>query len=123
MVTKEQLRDWLDTNTRRERISKIEAILDREIKEHALAGKTTFYVSTGETLFRSHQKSYFYDIWHNEDLSEESREIIKQEVLAKYREAGFNVDVVDVDHGWDTRYEAVRFRDIHKLVEEDVAND
>jgi len=123
VVTKEQLRDWLDANTRRERIAKIEATLDRKIKEHALAGETTFYVSTGESLHRSHQKSYFYDIWHNEDLSEESREIIKKEVLAKYREAGFNVDVVCVDHGWDTRYEAVRFRDIHKLVEEDDSDD
>jgi|SRR5690625_1524926 len=118
MVTKEQLRDWLDTNTRRERISKIEAALDREIKEHALAGKTTFYVSIGETIDVSHrhQKSYFYDTWHNEDLSEASQTMIKQEVLRKYREAGFDIDLIEVDYGWNSRYEAIIFRDIHKLV-------
>src|SRR5690625_3648023 len=106
MVTKEQLRDWLDENIRQDRIKKIEKILDREIKENALAGKTTFYVSTGETINVSHrhQKSYFYDTWHNKDLTEESRELIKQEVLRKYREAGFDVSIVKIKHGW-SRYE------------------
>jgi len=124
MVTKEQLRDWLDADTRRKRIAKIEEVLDRKIKENALAGKTTFYVSTGETnnITHRHHESHFYDTWHNEDLSEESRGKIKREVLRKYREAGFEVDVVDLDHGWNSSYEAVRFRNIHKLVEDD-AND
>lgn len=121
MVTKEQLRDWLDTNTRKERVEAIERSLDALIKRNALAGETSFYLSTGETdnYARRHRKSTFYNTWHNKDLSEESQRAIKREVLRKYKDAGFVIEVVSVDHGWDSSYEAVQFKDIHKLIEGD----
>ena len=119
MITKEQLRDWLDSNERSERVKKLERRIDSEIKANALKGDTTFYISTGrvDNVIRHHAKTSFYDEWHNEDLSKESVKAIQEEVLKMYRDAGFDVSVVDVDCGWHSRYKALQFTDIHKALE------
>lgn len=120
MFTKEQLRDWLDQAERDKRVEAIEKYLAKEIKKNALKGNHTFYVSTGEKpkMSRSTVKSSFYDIWHNEDLTEESSRIIKDTVIRKLKEFGFDASIVNVDHGYHSSYEAVMFRNIHETANE-----
>ena len=120
MVTREQLKDWLDVNARKKYAEKLEEIFDDAIKRNALKGITTFVVSTGRinNVMRRHEKTEFYSIWHTQDLSDDNREVVKREILKKYREHGFTVDVVLDDCGWGSQYEAVMFTDIHKALEE-----
>src|SRR5699024_8511600 len=100
MVTREQLKDWLDVNARKKYAEKLEKIFDDAIKRNALKGITTFVVSTGRlnNVMRRHEKTEFYSIWHTQDLSDDNREVVKREILKKYREHGFTVDVRSEEH-------------------------
>lgn len=119
MITKEQLKDWLDTNTRKERYEELEKHIDGCIKRHALRGNKTFTISTGRVnnSARTHEKTNFYDKWHNPDLSKESVKMIQDKVIGAYRGNGFDVTVVNEDCGWSSSYEALKFKDIHKVLE------
>ena len=120
MVTKEDLRDWLDEDARKRYAKVLERIFDNAIKTNALNGRTTFLINTGRVnnAVGRHEKTEFYRIWHTEDLSDDNRNKVKKEVLDKYRAFGFSVKVVNVDCGWNSNYEAVQFIDIHKVLED-----
>lgn len=119
MITKEQLKDWLDVDARKRYAEKLERRFDSAIKHNALQGITTFCISTGRVnnAARTHEKTPFYDLWHTKDLSEDNKEKVKREVLDKYRDHEFNVLVVNEDCGWHSSYEAIKFADIHKALE------
>ena len=120
MITKDELKDWLDESSRKAHTEKIEEYIDGAIRRNALAGKTTFHISTGEYTRQGSRKTAFYDIWYCEGLSEENRRIVQKRVLKKYRDFGFNVDEIWVDCGWSNDYRAIQFTDIEKvIVEED----
>lgn len=121
MITKEQLKDWLDTHKRKERLAELEKHIDGCIKHHALRGNKTFTISTGRVNnhARRHEKTNFYDKWHNPDLSKESIKMIQEEVVKAYKDNGFDVTVVNEDCGWNSSYEALLFKDIHKVLEDE----
>lgn len=117
MITKEQLKDWLDESARKKYESQLEKFIDNEIRENALQGETTFFVATGKWGRTHSEKTPFYDIWHTDQLSKENREIVQQRVINKYRAFGFNVEESRVDCGWNNHFFALKFSDIHKVVE------
>ncbi|EUJ44438.1 hypothetical protein [Paenilisteria rocourtiae] len=122
MIKRDELKDWLKESERRASISKIETYLDNQIKNHVLKGKYSFTISTGEpdNVLHRDVKTGFYDIWHDPDLSKDNRRIVHSKILEKYRTFGFKIDKHTVDCGWNSRYDAVSFKDIDKSIEEEV---
>ena len=116
MVTKEELKDWLNENARREYAKILEECIDKSIKENALRGNTTFYISTGEYTREGSRKTPFYELWFTEGLSEENRRIVREEVIKKYKDFGFDVEKTSVDCGWNNFYFALKFNGIDKVV-------
>src|SRR6185312_7020987 len=119
MISKDELRDWLDEDARKKYAEELEKIFDESIKRNALKGKTTFTISTGRVnnAASTHMKTDFYKIWNTSKLSDVNRNKVKNEILKKYRNAGFDVEVVREDCGWHSSYEAVQFKNIHKLLD------
>lgn len=118
MVSKEDLKDWLDESSRREHVDKIEEYIDNCIKRNALRGETTFLISTGRWAQRGSEQTFFYNLWHCSGLSTENTRVVQRRVLEKYRDFGFIVEETSVDCGWSNHYPALKFVDIHKIVEE-----
>ena len=118
MVTKEQLKDWLNENARKKYEEELEKYIDNAIKINALQGNTTFYISTGMYTPDGSSKTKFYDLWYTDKLSEENREIVHQKIINKYRKFGFDVTETQKDCGWHNHYFALKFTDIHKVIEE-----
>lgn len=118
MVTKEELKDWLDESAREKYEEKLEEYIDKAIKKNALAGNTTFYISTGKYTTDGSRKTAFYNLWYTNELSEDNREIVHRRIVNKYREAGFDVEKTKMDCGWHNHYFALKFTDIHKLLED-----
>lgn len=118
MVTKEQLKDWLDESAREEYGKKLEERIDKSIRENALRGKTTFYISTGEYTQDGSRKTPFYDLWYTEELSEGNRRIVQEKVIKKYKNSGFDVEKTSVDCGWSNQYFALKFKDIDKVIKD-----
>jgi hypothetical protein len=117
MITKNDLKDWLAESERKEYGVKLEEFIDRKIKENALKGETTFYISAGKYTREGSQKTNFYLLWNNENLSDGNRKIVQDNVLEKYREFGFVVEKSSVDCGWNNHYFALHFKDIHKVIQ------
>ncbi|MEL3959461.1 hypothetical protein NST17_20125 [Caldifermentibacillus hisashii] len=121
MITKKELKDWLDENARVKYAEKLEEYIDKNIKENALAGNTTFYISTGKCTrytLDGGMKTSFYDIWNTKELSNESRKLVQEKVINKYREFGFDIEETTVDCGWDKHYFALKFHSINKVIED-----
>lgn len=116
MVTKEDLKDWLSESLRDEYEEKLEAVIDSHIKRNALAGKTTFYISTGRVGTGRSEETPFYDTWYTKDLSETNRNVVHKIIIKKYKDFGFNVQKANVDCGWNNSYFALRFADIDDLL-------
>lgn len=117
MVTKEQLKDWLDESARRDYEEKLEKFIDRFIKINALQGNLSFYISTGEYTRDGSIETEFYNLWYTNDLSKENRNIVHERILKKYRDTGFDVEETTVDCGWHNHYFALKFNDIDKVIE------
>ena len=118
MVTKEELKDWLNESARKKYEEELEKFIDREIKIHALKGKTTFYISTGEYTPDGSRKTPFHKVWFTEELSEDNRTIVHRRILQKYRDFGFDVVETTKDCGWHHHYFALRFNNIDKVIED-----
>jgi|SRR5690625_936122 len=116
MVTKEELKDWLNESARREYAKKLEERIDKSIKGNALRGNTTFYISTGEYTREGSRKTPFYDLWYTGELSEENRKIVQEKVIKKYKDFGFDVEETSVDCGWNNNYFALKFSNIDEVV-------
>ena len=117
MITKEELRDWLDEDAREKRYEEIEKYIDKKAKEEILSGKRTFYISTGRVGNGSDERTEFYKLWCSPDLSVASANKVRNKILKAYRDQGFDVDEVNVDCGWGSLYKAVRFENVHKVLE------
>lgn len=116
MVTKEELKDWLNESARIEYAKKLEERIDKSIKENALKGITTFYISTGEYTREGSRKTPFYKLWYTEELSEENRKIVQEKVIKKYKDFGFDIKKTSVDCGWNNHYFALKFSNIDEVV-------
>lgn len=120
MITKEQLKDWLDTNARKEKFEILKKYINSQIKKNALKGTTTFYISSGEAnnIRRTHQRTVFYDLWHCKGLSDDSTRVVQKEIIDAYKKAGFDIQVVNIDCGWNSNYKGLQFKNIHKMLED-----
>ncbi|OAK70056.1 hypothetical protein [Lederbergia galactosidilytica] len=118
MVTKENLKDWLDVSSRSKYAKKLEEYIDSKIKINALDGKTTFYISAGRYTRDGSTKTPFYDLWYTGELSETNRKLVHDLVINRYREFGFNVSKTSVDCGWNNNYFALEFKDIDKVLQQ-----
>lgn len=118
MITKENLKDWLNQSARDAYAKELESYIDRVIKKNALAGEVSFYISTGKHTTARSVKTEFYDIWNTDKLSSNNRRIVQDEVIEKYRNFGFDLERAMIDCGWDNHYFALLFNDIDKVVEE-----
>lgn len=117
MITKEELKDWLNESARREYEDDLEEYIDKVIKVNALQGKKTFYISTGEYTRSGSRKTSFYNLWFTDRLSEENRRIVHERIINKYRKFGFDVQKDRVDCGWHNYYFALKFNNIDKVLE------
>lgn len=118
LVTKEELKDWLNESDRKKYAKKLEEFIDKRIKGNALRGETTFYISAGEYTREGSRKTPFYHLWNTEDISEENRKVVQERVVKKYRDFGFDIERTSVDCGWSNHYFALKFSDIDKVVNE-----
>jgi len=118
MINKSDLKDWLDENARNEYVKELEEFIDESIKRNALAGKTTFNISTGRYTKDGSRRTGFYSLWYTDKLSKENRKVVQDRVLDRYREYGFDVQKTTVDCGWHNNYFALMFKDIDKVVEQ-----
>ena len=116
MIDKDDLKEWLKEAERKASIKKIEERLDNAIKFNALRGKDTFYVSTGEHTTDRSVRTSFYDVWYDPELSAESRQIVHDAILEKYKEFGFDIELTSIDCGWSNFYAAIKFNNIDRLV-------
>jgi len=116
MVTKEELKDWLNESARKNYAKKLEEYIDRSIKVNALKGNTTFYISTGEYTRDGSRKTPFNGLWYTDEISEENRKIVHENTINKYREFGFKIERTSVDCGWNNHYFALMFKDIDKVI-------
>lgn len=116
MIDKDDLKEWLKEAERKASIEKIEKRLDNAIKYNALKGNYSFYVSTGEYTSDGSKRTSFYDVWYDPELSPENREIVQDAVLEKFKEFGFDIELISVDCGWSNFYAAVKFNNIDSFV-------
>ncbi|WP_163183314.1 hypothetical protein [Neobacillus sedimentimangrovi] len=116
MVTKEELKDWLNESARKRYEEKLEKYIDESIKTNALSGKTTFDICTGKYTPDGSRKTPFYDLWYTNELSEENREVVHKRIIEKYKSFGFDVKETTVDCGWHHSYFALEFKNIDKVI-------
>lgn len=110
-LTKELLKELLDSNKREKYIKDICEYLDNKIKYWLLNKKYNFlYVETmtysNET--RSSRKNEFYKLWEMEDLSQESRKAVRNKIIEIYSEF-FDVEDTTVDIGMNQICDAIKF--------------
>ena len=117
MINKKDLKNWISEGDRQRSIEAIEKYIDDAIHYNAIKNNLTFCVRTGIWGNKNSEKTDFYDIWFDKNLTPENRRIVQDSVLKKYRDEGFYVRTVKLDCGWNNSYEAVRFVDIDKVFE------
>lgn len=111
-LTKELLNELLDSSKRDKYIKEICEYVDKQIKHWLLNKKYDFlYISTmtysKET--RSSYKNNFYRLWVMEDLSNESRELVKSKILEIYSEL-FDVEDTKIDIGMHQICDAIKIQ-------------
>lgn len=125
MVTREKLSDWLKEGRRksdRQRaINDIEAFIDKAIEFNVKEGMTTFNISTGREGRNAHHKTPFYRLWYPDYVEDEDLGAVRQHIIDTYRKAGFDVRIVKQDCGFGAWYTALRFVDVHKVVDEEAS--
>lgn len=111
-LTKELLNELLDSSKRDKYIKEICEYVDKQIKHWLLHKNYDFlYISTmtysKET--RSSYKNNFYRLWVMEDLSNESRELVKSKILEIYSEF-FDVEDTTIDIGMHQICDAIKIQ-------------
>ena len=111
-LTKELLNELLDSSKRDKYIKEICEYVDKQIKHWLLHKNYDFlYISTmtysKET--RSSYKNNFYRLWVMEDLSNESRELVKSKILEIYSEL-FDVEDTKIDIGMHQICDAIKIQ-------------
>lgn len=111
-LTKELLNELLDSSKRDKYIKEICEYVDKQIKHWLLHKNYDFlYISTmtysKET--RSSYKNNFYRLWVMEDLSNESRELVKSKILEIYSEF-FDVEDTKIDIGMHQICDAIKIQ-------------
>lgn len=117
MINKKDLKNWISEGDRQRSIEAIEKYIDDAIHYNAIKNNLTFCVRTGVWGNENSEKTDFYDIWFDKNLTPENRRIVQDRVLKKYQDEGFDVRTVNLDCGWNNSYEAVRFTNVDKVFE------
>lgn len=111
-LTKELLNELLDSSKRDKYIKEICEYVDKQIKHWLLHKKYDFlYISTMtySKESRSSYKNNFYRLWVMEDLSNESRELVKSKILEIYSEL-FDVEDTKIDIGMHQICDAIKIQ-------------
>ena len=111
-LTKELLNELLDSSKRDKYIKEICEYVDKQIKNWLLHKKYDFlYISTMtySKESRSSYKNNFYRLWVMEDLSNESRELVKSKILEIYSEL-FDVEDTKIDIGMHQICDAIKIQ-------------
>lgn len=119
MITIEQLKDWSNENARKNLEEKIEEYIDNKIQKEVLEGYKTICISTGSHNINGHYKSKFYELWCNEELSKVSLEVVRSNIIDKYRKVGLEVKRTRFDEGWNSSYEGLKITVPKHLLEDE----
>lgn len=113
MITKKQLRDWLDNSERTKVLEQMESYIDEEIKHNVLSGRTTFEVPTviGNS-FWGINKTSFYFLWYSKNLSDDSLIYVRNRILERYTNHGFLVSVTSSNYGKGRDYDNLKFTEV-----------
>lgn len=126
MITKEQIKDWLQIKVRQKSEVEIEKYIDKQLKENLMNGVTSFNIVTHKTKPGHYGMLYsteFNEIWNNPELSEDNKKKAQMNVIEKYRKNGFPIDSFQLTGEYtgeyDKVYHCVSFDRIEKMLEED----
>lgn len=121
MITRDQIRDWLEIDKREKVLIEIEKYIDNQLKAKLMKGETTIIISTMKYIdtFQTHEDTEFMGLWNNPELSEDNKEYVREQIVEKYRKHGFDVEVKqsNIAHTSDMKYDFLKFKDIHKMIE------
>ena len=117
MITKKQLRDWLDNSERTKVLEQMESYIDEEIKYNVLKGKTTFEIHTViGNYFWGINKTSFYFLWYSKKLSEENLKIVRSKIIEMYQENYFDVTLKETETINGKKYDILKFTDIENAL-------
>lgn len=123
MITKEQIKDWLEVDKRNKVLVDIEDYIDNHLKRNLMEGKTTISISTMKYIeaFQVHKETEFMKLWSSPELSKDGKEYVQKSTIEKYVAHGFDVSVREgtVAHTSDVKYDYIQFKDIDKMIGED----
>lgn len=122
MITKEQIRDWLEVDKRKDVLANIEGYIDDKLKENLMEGKTTIIIPTMKYIdaFQIHQETEFMELWESPELSDDGKEYVQKHIIDKYVTHGFDVSIEKGTKAHtNDKYEYIKFKNIHKMIEAD----
>lgn len=119
MITKKQLKDWLNFSERVKVLEEMESYVDETIKNEVLSGRTTFEIHTviGNSLWGS-RKTPFYFMWYSEKLSEDNLICVRKRLLEMYSNHGFLVKVINSNYGKGRDYDTLKFTNVENALDE-----
>ena len=124
MITVDQLKKW-DRERQGKNVEKmnleeqIEKYIDAQIKQQFLNGHNTLSISTGYYTPESDQKSDFYDLWCNENISQIELYDLRNKIIEKYKNIGVNINAVGFNEGFNSVYEGLWIEIPDKLFSEE----
>lgn len=119
MITKKQLRDWLDDSERTKVLEQMESYIDKTIKENVLNGRTTFEVHTvNGNSFWGINKTSFYLLWYSKKLSEENLKIVRSKIIEMYQENYFDVTIRKTETINGKNYDILKFTNVENVLEQ-----
>ena len=118
MITKKQLRDWLDDSERIKVLEQMENYIDEEIKYNVLKGRTTFEVPTviGNSLWGV-SKTPLFSLWYSKNLSDDSLIYVRKRILERYNNHGFIVSVTSSNYGKGRDHDNLKFTDVENALD------
>ena len=119
MITKKQLRDWLDDSERTKVLNEMERYIDEEIKYNVLNGRTTFEIHTviGNS-FWGISKTSFYFLWYKKKLSEENLKIVRSKIIEMYQENYFDITIRKTETINGKNYDILKFTNVENVFEQ-----
>lgn len=123
MITIEQLKNWSNEKAREEARKKleeqIEEYIDDTIKKETLKGKRIVRISTGHNDITGHYKTNFYYLWCNKNLSKVNLEVVRNNIINKYKAIGLEVKEHIFYEGWKNSYEGLEIFIPEHLLEDE----
>lgn len=110
MVTKEQIKDWLEVGKKNQLEEEIEEYIDEKIKGSALRGQRTIYISTGypDNNARRAVTNVFFELWCSNKISRDNLLYVRKNIIEKYRQIGLKVEEKNFDEGWNSSFAGLK---------------